>query len=208
MKKILFIFWLIIIVIAGWYFFTHDISIEIIQDWIKSFGIWAVLIFIIAYTIRPLVFFPTSIMTPAAVVLFGPLAGWFIAYVGENFSANFAFLVARFFGRKFVCEHKNKFLKKYDKKLSHCGFETIIFLRLVPLFPFDFVNYTSGLSSVRHRDYFLATLLGTIPGLTAYILLGASFATNPKFILPTIIAFGLLAGMARLLKKKMENVNF
>lgn len=201
-KKLLFTLWLLIIILFGTYFYKKGITVEMAQDFITQFGVWSVLIYMLAYTIRPLIFFPTSIMTPLAAILFGPFLGWLAAYIGENFSANFAFVVGRYFGRDLVKTKSNRFLKKYDKKLSEQGFETVIFLRLVPLFPFDFVNYTCGLSGIKQRQYFLATAIGVIPGLTAYIFLGASFASNPLFIIPTVLLFGVLIYVGKKLGKK------
>lgn len=206
LKKTLFAFWLGLLAAAGWYFFTHDITIETIQQTVAGFGWWAALIYIAAYTLRPLVFFPTSIMTPASVLLFGdPLVAWLVTYIGENFSANLAFFVARYFGRNFVAAHENAMLKKFDRQLTENGFATLLFLRLVPLFPFDFVNYLSGLSGIRHRDYLLGTALGVIPGLTAYILAGASIFSNPWYLVPTIMAFLLLILLGRKLHAKYSH---
>jgi len=203
-KKLLFAVWIIVLVGVGYYFYTHDISLEQIQEYVAGFGLWGILVYMLAYTIRPLIFFPTSVMTPASVALFGPGIGWITTYIGETFSACLAFFVARFFGRKFVKSHENKFLKKYDKKLTENGLETVVFLRLVPLFPFDFVNYSSGLSGIKFRAYIIGTMVGIIPGLTAYIFLGASIASDPWFILPTVLMFLLLALLAKKLQRKKK----
>ncbi len=132
--------------------------------------------------------------------------GWIYTYIGENLSATVAFFAARYFGRKFVKENENAFIKRYDEKLRCCGFETVFMLRLIPLFPFDFVNYASGLSAIRYRSYISATLLGVIRGLTAYIFLGGSL-TNPYLLIPTVILFVLISWVAhRHHKKQMSEV--
>ncbi len=200
-KKLLFTLWILVIIFFGTYFYKQGITLETTKEFITKFGVLSILVYILAYTIRPLIFFPSSIMTPLAAVLFGPFLGWVAAYVGAVFSAVFAFLLGRYFGRDFVKNKSGKFLKKYDRKLSEKGFETVVFLRLVPLFPFDFVNYSCGLSGIKYRDYFFATALGIIPGLTAYVFLGASFAANPLFIIPTVLLFGLLTYLGKKLQK-------
>jgi len=140
-------------------------------------------------------------MTPLSAVLFGPFIGWIYTYIGENLSATVAFFAARYFGRNFVKENENAFIQKYDKKLKTNGFETVLILRLIPLFPFDFVNYASGLSSIKYRHYIFATLLGVIPGLTAYIFLGGSL-TNPYLIIPTIFLFSIITFLAHRYQKR------
>lgn len=200
-KKILLTLWGILLVSAAYYFYSRGISIDELQSYFQNLGAMGAVAYIIAYTIRPLVFFPTSIMTPLSAVLFGPYLAWIFTYIGETLSASFAFFIARYFGRNYVKEHENKFLRKYDEQLNSYGFETVVFLRLVPLFPFDFVNYACGLSGIKFRDYLYATLIGIIPGLTAYIFLGGSLA-DPRLLVPTILMFMLLSYMAKKLKNK------
>ncbi len=187
--------WVLLLAAAGWYFFTRGISVDQVREYLTSYGIWSAPAFILAYTVRPLVFFPTSIMTPLAAVLFGPWLGWALTYVGENLSATVAFFAARYFGRSFVRSHEKGFLKKYDDRLRDCGFETVLLLRLIPLFPFDFVNYAAGLSAVRYGSYLAGTLLGVIPGLTAYIFLGGSL-TDPRLLIPSLALFALITAAA------------
>ncbi len=201
LKNILGGLWVIVIVFAIYYYFTTEISIENIRTYLDGLGAWAALAFILAYTVRPLVFFPASIMTPLSAVLFGPLLGWIYTYIGENLSATVAFFTGRYFGRKFIKERENDFIRKYDDKLKNHGFETVLILRLMPWFPFDFVNYASGLSAISYRSYICATLLGVIPGLTAYILLGGSLM-NPYLLIPTIIIFGLIFWLTRRYNQK------
>lgn len=202
-KNILGTIWVIVILSAVYYYITVGVSVEDIQNYLNGLGLWSGLVFIAAYTIRPLVFFPTSIMTPLSAVLFGPVLGWIYTYIGENLSASVAFFTARYFGRNFIQEHENSFIRKYDEKLKCCGFETVLMLRLVPLFPFDFVNYASGLSAIKYRSYIGATLLGVIPGLTAYIFLGSSLM-NPYLLIPTVILFGLISFFAHRYHKKQD----
>ena len=201
LKNTLGMLWIIAILGAVYYYITVGISIEDIRAYLEGLGLWSGLVFIIAYTVRPLIFFPTSIMTPLSAILFGPIMGWLYTYIGENLSATVAFFAARYFGRNFVKENENAFIQKYDKKLKTNGFETVLILRLIPLFPFDFVNYASGLSSIKYRHYISATLLGVIPGLTAYIFLGGSL-TNPYLIIPTIFLFSIITFLAHRYQKR------
>lgn len=203
-KNILGALWIIAILGAIYYYITVGISIDDIRNYLGRMGIWSGVVFIIAYTIRPLVFFPTSIMTPLSAVIFGPVMGWVYTYIGENLSATVAFFAARYFGRNLVKENENAFIRKYDDKLRHRGFETVFMLRLIPLFPFDFVNYASGLSAIKYKSYISATLLGVIPGLTAYIFLGGSIA-NPYLLIPTLTLFAAISWFGHRHNKKQTD---
>ena len=49
----------------------------------------------------------------------------------------------------------------------------MLMLRLIPLFPFDVISYGSGLTSIRYKDFLLATFFGTIPGIFVFVNIGA-----------------------------------
>ncbi len=213
MKKYLAIIWIILFAVVVYFFFEYKTEnaytvskalqelIKILQAYIKNIGIYAGLIYIFIYTIRPLIFFPTSILTPVSAVLFGPIWGWILTYIGENFSAALAFLVGRYFGGGVT--EKFKILKKLDNSVTKSPFITVLFLRMVPIFPFDFVNFGLGVTKISFKWYLIGTLIGVIPGLTAYIFLGTSI-TNPIFLIPTIIFFAILILISWYLKKRTD----
>jgi uncharacterized membrane protein YdjX (TVP38/TMEM64 family) len=92
-------------------------------------------------------------------------------------------------------EKKYSKIKEYDQKLEENGFMTVLFFRLVPLFPFNGLNFALGLTKVRIKDYFFATLIGIIPGTFAYVYLGSSLAemnyANIIFAIVLIILLSL-----------------
>ena len=214
-KKILGITWaMVILFLAGLtynYLHAHGMSFREglliaqgdIQGVLVSLGFFAPIVYIIIYIIRPLIFFPTSILTPLSAVVFGPFLGWVYTFVGENIAASVAFLVARYFGGDLLSQFKK--LKLIDKELQEHGLRTVIFLRLVPLFPFDAVNFGLGLTSVPFRKYLIGTAVGVLPGLTAYIFLGASLLSG-MYIIPTIVGFFVLSLLASIMRKKNKSV--
>ena len=174
-----------------------------IKRFLVSLGFFAPIVYIIIYIIRPLVFFPTSILTPLSAVVFGPFLGWIYTFIGENIAASVAFLVARYFGGDIVSRFKK--LKLIDEELKEHGLRTVIFLRLVPLFPFDVVNFGLGVTSVSFKRYVVGTAIGVLPGLTAYIFLGASLLSG-MYIIPTLGGFFILTLLANYLRKKNKSI--
>lgn len=212
-RKILLYLWITLICLSVFYLYTHEVTPSALREYFIHLGPWAAVFFVIAYTIRPIVFFPASIMTPLSALLFGPFYGWILSYVGSILSAIAAFFIAKYFGKNLFSKQEDstqdqnrftQFIVKYKKTLEDNGFETVLFLRLVPLFPFDFVNYACGLSNIRFSTYLVGTLIGVIPGLTAFIFLGGSI-TNPYFLIPTIFAFIGLTYGARYMKNKRKD---
>ena len=214
-KKILVTFWISIIVVLVFFSYTylqnHGMSFQegllMAQEHVKnilvSLGVLAPIVYIIIYIIRPLVFFPTSILTPLAAVVFGPFLGWIYTFVGENIAASVAFLVARYFGGDQLSRFKK--VKRIDEELKEHGLRTVIFLRLVPLFPFDVVNFGLGRTSVSFKKYVIGTAVGVLPGLTAYIFLGASLLSG-MYIIPTLGVFLLVTILAHYMRKSNTSI--
>ncbi len=183
-KVLLFILWSALIVGAFYCYKKIGIPIleypELIRGYLEPFGMWGPIIYIVLYTIRPLVFFPGTLLTTVSGLLFGPL--WGIAYtlIGANLSANLAFCVGRYFGKGGGQKKtlKNSTLKKYKTAFRENGFLSVLIMRLIYL-PFDLVSYVAGASNVRITDFALATFIGILPGTISFVFLGASL-TDPK----------------------------
>ncbi|MEZ4752026.1 MAG: TVP38/TMEM64 family protein [Bdellovibrionota bacterium] len=144
-----------------------------LKAWIASTGNLAPLIFILLYVAATIFCLPGSILTLAAGALFGTWLGTLYVIVGSNLGANAAFLIARFLGK----EAADKLLRggklaKLGEGIAQNGFGVVLGLRLVPLFPFNGLNYGLGLSPVAWKDYALGSLIGMIPGTFAYVSLG------------------------------------
>ena len=98
---------------------------------------------------------------------------------------------------------ENTKLNLCDKFLKRNGFLSVLIARLIPLFPWDLVNYGSGICGIRYRDYILATFLGTIPGSFTYNLIGSTVG-KPLNIVKIIIIFSfiIVIGIATFIAKK------
>jgi uncharacterized membrane protein YdjX (TVP38/TMEM64 family) len=108
-------------------------------------------------------------------------------------------MISRYFGRNLIDKMLKGKFKDLDDKLAKNGFMTILFFRVVPLVPYEILNYAGGLSRIKFKDYFLATFLGLIPGVIISAFFGGSLGEiksfkdifAPKFL----IALGLMAGI-------------
>lgn len=189
-KMIIFSF----LVIAGlviWRTFDfQQVTPAHIRSFILSFGRWAPLLYIFLYTVRPLILFPAVLLTLAGGLTFGPWLGTLYVVTGASLGANLAFWLARKLGREFVERWMGKRMKMLDDSAAEHGFRTVLTLRLIPLVPFDAVDYGAGLSKIRFRDYAPATTLGMIPAALAYNFLGHSL--NQLFSPTFYIAAGLV----------------
>lgn len=219
-KIILATLWIILIGSFFYHFLSHGVGItgvygyvgNMLDEWVSGLGIWAGIAFIMIYTIRPLIFFPATILTALAGALFGPFWGIFYTMIGENMSANLAFFVARYFrGAK---DYKIKWVKKIDKKATENGFMTTLILRLIWA-PFDGVNYGLGLTKMKQKEFALGTFIGIIPGLTIFVLIGNVVGNGNEIgvfeiTLNIIISAVLFIGsyyLSKYLKKKNKHLD-
>lgn len=147
-----------------------------LEIWIQSQGILAPLVFGSVYVVAVVLALPGSALTIGGGLLFGTLWGTVINLASATIGALLAFLVARYLGRgamaKLLRSQPN--LAGLDQKIGRNGFYSVFLLRLVPLFPFNALNYGLGLTQVTFRDYALATAVGMLPGSFVYTSLGAA----------------------------------
>ncbi|TYS54412.1 TVP38/TMEM64 family protein [Sutcliffiella horikoshii] len=201
---------LLAILVGSLIFINHNylnIRPEGIREWILSFGILAPVIYIVLYTIRPLILFPASILSLAAGLAFGALWGTVYTILGATLGAVVAFLVAKKFGKN-ITKNKpsNVRVKKVQSQMEVNGFFYVLLLRLIPLFNFDLISYLAGLSKVKLSHFVLATVIGIIPGTFAYNFLGSSFVgDNKSIIIFAVVVFILISVLPLILSKKVRS---
>jgi uncharacterized membrane protein YdjX (TVP38/TMEM64 family) len=149
-----------------------------VKNFILNFGIWAPIVFITIYTLRgAILVIPVGVMSLAGGLAFGKWWGTVYILIGATLGASLSFVIARYFGRKFIESfewlHKGK-IKSFDEGIKKNGFRMMIFMRLIPLFQYDAVNFGGGLSKMKFRDFFLASLIGMAPGGFINAMLGSS----------------------------------
>lgn len=126
------------------------------------------LVFIGIYAVAAGFALPGSVLTLVGGAVWGVWPGLIINLVAASSGATLAFFLARLLGRDFVAGKLGARAAKLDRKVVEHGFRTIFILRLIPLVPFNALNYGAGLSGVKLRDYVAASVIGMLPGTFAY----------------------------------------
>ncbi len=158
---------------------------------------WGPVGFIIIYGVGCAFAFPGSILTLCGGAIFGVVWGSGYNILASNLGATLAFLMARYFGRDFVAKLMKGRIESFDEKVAKNGFRFIFTLRLIPLVPFVGLNFGSGLSRIKYRDYLLGSVLGMLPGTFIYTyfadaLLSGVTGSGQKAMTNLIIASVLL----------------
>lgn len=136
------------------------------------------LAYVALYVLGCVLLLPGTVLSFAGAVLFGPYEGTLYTWVGAVVGAVLAFLAAKALGRDFVDRLLGGRFQAFDRRIRDNGFTALLLVRLVPLFPFNGVNFASGLTSISLRDYTLATALGILPGTFVFQYLFATVGTR------------------------------
>jgi uncharacterized membrane protein YdjX (TVP38/TMEM64 family) len=149
-----------------------DLTPEAVRATILSWGPLAPLMYVLLVTLRPFLFFPSTLLFIAAGLAFGPLFGTLYAAIGGTAAAIVTFGLARALGREFVQARLPERLRVLQA--HEWGAGLIFVLNLVPVVPITAVNYGAGLSRLSLRHYTLAVIGGLTPRAFAYSFFGDS----------------------------------
>jgi uncharacterized membrane protein YdjX (TVP38/TMEM64 family) len=138
-------------------------------------------LYILLFSLRPLLFIPATPMTLLSGFLFGPGVGLFSAVLGLNASAISAYAIGRYLGYGILSGTGKGWVSRYSAAMRRHSFETVLVMRLL-LLPYDLVNYIAGFLKIKGRLFLLATVIGSIPGTVSFVLLGASFGTLDELL--------------------------
>jgi uncharacterized membrane protein YdjX (TVP38/TMEM64 family) len=134
--------------------------------------------FIAVYIMQTALSLPgAAILSLAAGAVFGAVMGTLYVNIGATVGATAAFLVARYLFHDVVRKKFGPRLEKVNRELEVRGLNYLLFLRLVPVFPFFLINLGAGLTGMPLRTFFFGTMVGIIPGSFVYCNAGASLAT-------------------------------
>ncbi|MFC2729653.1 MAG: TVP38/TMEM64 family protein [Centipeda sp. (in: firmicutes)] len=167
-------------------------------EYIRSFGEGAlVFAFLLTLFTNALGFPPAVIFSTANVILFGIVPGIILSCVAETVGVTIAFALMRFYFREAAEKAiaKSPFLAKVDQYSGSKGFFIMLIGRMVPYLPSAVMNAVGALSSIRFRDYVLASLVGKFPSTGIEAIIGHDIImqqeNNTRLII-VIIAAGIL----------------
>lgn len=174
MKKILRIslVLLLLVGIAIAIIYRDQLDAAVLEQWINEAGILGPLLFMSIYVVGTVFFFPGSVLTLAGGALFGPVYGTLYNLTGATIGAALSFLVARYLLSEVVEKKSGGRLKQLKEGVENEGWRFIAFVRLVPLFPFNLLNYALGLTRIKFWHYVIASYVCMLPGGLAYTYFG------------------------------------
>jgi len=186
MRGVLGLLVLAMMLAAGWHYFTAERATALIATLRGAW--WAPVGFVAVYALATALNFSGLVLTLLGGAVFGFWWGSLLNTLGANLGANAAFWVARRLGREGLRGLLGDRLGSLDRLTAQSGFAWLLRLRLIPVVPFNLLNFASGLTALPWRSYAAATALGILPGTLVYtffadaILRGSRDATRGAFV--------------------------
>ncbi len=167
---------LVVLVIVLGIFVVRSLGLEQylvnFKTWVAAQGALAPLIFAVVYALFTVLALPGSALSIMAGVLFGSVLGVGVVLLGATVGASLCFLISRYLLRGFVEQWlgKNEKFQQLDRITQKNGSIIVAITRLVPLFPFNMLNYGFGLTKVAFSTYVLWTFTCIIPGTVLFVV--------------------------------------
>ena len=210
-KTKLIILVIIIAAIAGLRFsgILENFDSETLRKSVASLGPLAPLAFILLYTVAPALFLPGLPLTIAGGILFGPVWGVVYSITGATLGASLAFLVSRYIARDWItAKLTGPRWQRLDRSVAKNGWKIVAFTRLVPLFPFNLLNYAFGLTPIRFLSYTVTSFICMLPACIAFIVFSSSLLDvlkgnmSPAFIIGLVLI--ILVSLIPLILRKLK----
>ena len=192
----------------------------LLADWVRDNGILAYVVYVVIYTLATAFSLPAAaIITISGGFLFGPWLGGALSVIGATIGASALFLAARYAFADLFRERAGPAIKKMEDGFKENALSYMLFLRLIPAFPFFIVNLVPAFLGVRLGTFFIGTFVGIIPGSLVFASLGDGFSAvvekggdidlgiifEPRFLLP-ILGLAVLS-LIPIAYKKLKNRN-
>ena len=183
---------------------------ENMQNFIEQFGDYAPIIFLLLASILPIFLFPPGIFSVIGGLLFGFKLGAVLTIIAAIIYTNIMFLISRYFARNKIENflEKRLTLKQYNRIFGLNDNKLATFLvicRLIPILPNSVVSYSYGLTRISFKHYFIANLIGLIPGRLIWLNFGSKLNNiwSLEFLMAAVLIVAFI-GIGAIVAKNME----
>ena len=182
---------------TDWYQWWPHVSLPDIEQLIRSSGHWGVGASIGLMVLHSFVPFPAELVAIANGMIYGPIWGTVITWVGAMLGAFLAFGLSRRVGRPFVLRMlRKKNVQTLDDWLARYGTGALLFSRFIPVIAFNMINYAAGLTKISLCTFAWTTGLGILPLTTLMVVMGSQIETLPWPVWLLLLGAGLALWLA------------
>ena len=186
--------------------YRDNLDAQALEHWVQE--ALAPLAFMGIYMLGTLFFLPGSVLTLAGGALFGPVWGTLYNLTGATLGATLAFLAARYLAQNWVARKAGGRMKQLLDGVEAEGWKFVAFVRLVPVIPFNLLNYALGLTRIGLVPYVLASFVFMAPAAAVYVYAGwaggeaiageGTLSQTLVRVLVALTALGMLAVLPQL----------
>ena len=193
----------LVLLLVGLWFLSrrYTITIASVKAYVSAFSpIGAILMYMSIYIFVSVAPTPArDLVKLVGALVWGTWASTAVLWVAEIITGVISFLLSKALGKAFVARLMGKKADAMMDRLKNAGVGTVIFLRLLPVIPWRYLNYGAGLVDIRFRTFLVGSIIGILPRtlLVQFLLvvLGDRFLsekTNSLYILIFSIVFTLV----------------
>jgi uncharacterized membrane protein YdjX (TVP38/TMEM64 family)/rhodanese-related sulfurtransferase len=185
---------------GSWALNRDRVDPAVLQATVRDLGLLAPVAHVVLFAVGTILFVPGALFGLAGGILFGPAWGTLLNLLGATLGATAAFLLARYVAADTIRQRAGGKLDRLIAGVEAEGWRFVAFVRLVPLFPFNLLNYALGLTRIPFAAYVLASVVCMLPGTFVYAWLGYAgrevLAQNDAALRYGLIGLALLATIA------------
>ncbi|MFE9244644.1 TVP38/TMEM64 family protein [Nocardiopsis sp. NPDC006938] len=171
-------------------------DLEAVRAWTADAGFWGAAVYLAAYVLAVQALVPRPALNIAAGVVFGLAAGMVLALAGGVLAAVVQFAVARYVAGDALARRLPDGVRtRLEELVGRRALLAVVQLRLIPVIPYQMVNYGFGLTGLRAAPFALGTALGSLPATAAMVVVGTGGA---DLGLPVAVATGAAAALLAL----------
>ncbi|HAR86892.1 MAG TPA: TVP38/TMEM64 family protein [Clostridium sp.] len=175
--------------VNGIFMLFSSMSIESVAGYIRSFGIYAVLVSFLLMVFQSVAApLPAFLITFANAAIFGWWKGAILSWISSMTGAALCFYIGRILGRDAVEKLTSKYaMASVDGFFEKYGKHTILVCRLLPFVSFDFISYAAGLTSMGFIEFIVATGIGQLPATVVYSYIGGMLTGGAQMIVTSLL---------------------
>ncbi|WP_346936894.1 TVP38/TMEM64 family protein [Clostridium sp.] len=175
--------------VNGIFMLFSSMSIESIAEYIRSFGIYAVLVSFLLMMFQSVAApLPAFLITFANAAIFGWWQGALLSWTSSMAGAALCFYIGRILGRDAVEKLTSKYaMASVEGFFERYGKHTILVCRLLPFISFDFISYAAGLTSMGFLAFIVATGIGQLPATVVYSYVGGMLTGGAQMIVTVLL---------------------
>jgi uncharacterized membrane protein YdjX (TVP38/TMEM64 family) len=172
-------------------------SVKAVVALIRSWGAWGVAGSIGLMMLHSFLPFPAEIVACANGMIYGPVWGTVVTWVGAMLGASIAFALGRWLGYPFVrsilSARRREMLADWS---LHSGARVLLISRLIPVIAFNLINYAAALTEIRWWTFLWVTAIGILPLTIAMAVVGDAILTMPFWVWLLLGALTLAGAVA------------